>query len=145
MLTFRVGEGATTITQVPVCRDPYINSDRFGPLRRQRLLRLRGHPDGRQAGASDRARRLATNLIIKLEPPPQWERLGGVKSYRSPNDVHVSKLKPGLYIASPTRDGKSSKSGIWRLSACAQTSENGDIGLFESPEKLCWPQLSAKT
>ncbi|NQV10362.1 MAG: LCP family protein [Cyanobacteria bacterium] len=140
MLTLRVGEGRTTITQVP--RDTYINSQRFGPLKANALYAYGGTEAVKQELSDRLGRPIGHYLIIKLGAIRRMgDVLGGVE-VDVPKRMYYVDNSQGLYIdlqpGRQTLKGRDLEGFLrWRHD------ENGDIGRIDR-QKLVLAALFSK-
>jgi len=141
MLTLRSAEGRNH--DHPGNRvTPYINSDRFGPLKANALYAYGGDRAVKQEPFRSYCPTMATTDHQSWEPSPHGRRLGGVAKVDVPNDVLV-RQQPGPLHRSPpdTKRIKGRESG--GLSALAHDRNTWRHRPYRSPE-TCLAALFSK-
>jgi len=142
MLTLRVGEGRTTITQVP--RDTYINSDRFGPSTANALYAYGGTEAVKQELSDRLGRPIGHYLIIKLGAIRRMgDVLGGVE-VDVPKRMYYVDNSQGLYIdLQPGRQTLKGRDLEGRF--CAGATMRTATSAVSIARNLCWPHCSPKS
>ncbi|MCT0200262.1 LCP family protein [Synechococcus sp. CS-1325] len=140
MLTLRVADGHTTITQVP--RDTYINSPRFGPIKANALYAYGGTDAVKEELSHRLGRPIGHHLLINLGAIRRMgDVLGGVE-VNVPKRMYYVDNSQGLYIdlqpGVQTLKGRDLEGFLrWRHD------EAGDIGRIDR-QKLVLSALFAK-
>jgi len=140
MLTLRVANGHTTITQVP--RDTYINSPRFGPIKANALYAFGGTEAVKEELSHRLGRPIGHHLLINLGAIRRMgDVLGGVE-VMVPKRMYYVDNSQGLYIdlqpGLQTLKGRDLEGFLrWRHD------ESGDIGRIDR-QKLVLSALFSK-
>ena len=140
MLTLRVANGRTTITQVP--RDTYINSPRFGPIKANALYAFGGTEAVKEELSHRLGRPIGHHLLINLGAIRRMgDVLGGVE-VMVPKRMYYVDNSQGLYIdlqpGLQTLKGRDLEGFLrWRHD------ESGDIGRIDR-QKLVLSALFSK-